>query len=205
MLSHLRFELGGFFRWHWPHFLLAAPGALLCTILHEGAHALAVTLQGGRVTKFVWLPSLERWGYIEYQFPSQDHFSSFAIAVAPYCLWLLLMLMAGVLSLKTNPHLPWASSTIFIWMFAVPLGDIANAALPYLFGSQNDFTDAFGYATSLEWALIVLFGIASVVFGMIVQERLYRERALSVIGYALMAMAGLALIVALHIAKVYLI
>src|SRR5215216_3393976 len=114
MLSHLRFELGRFFRWHWPHFLLAAPGALLCTILHEGAHALAVTLQGGGVTKFVWLPSLERWGYIQYQFPPQDHFSSFAIAVAPYCLWLLLMLMAGVLSLKTNPRLPWASSASFI-------------------------------------------------------------------------------------------
>jgi hypothetical protein len=205
MLSHLRFELWGFFKWHWPHFLLAAPGALLCTILHEGAPALAVILQGGQVTKFVWLPSVERWGYIQYEFPHQDYFSTFAITVAPYCMWLLLMLMAGVLSLKTKPHLPWASSTIFIWMFVVPLGDIANAALPYLLGSLNDFTDAFGYPTSLEWALIVLFAIASAVFGMILQQRLYRERALSLTGYTLMAMAGLALIGAIHIAKVHLI
>ena len=205
MAAHLRFELGVFFRWHWPHFLLAAPGTVLCTILHEGAHALAVTLQGGQVTTFVWLPSTERWGYIEYAFPDQYHFSGFAISVAPYCLWLLLMLMAGVLSLKTNPHLPWVSSTIFIWMFVVPLGDIANTALPYLLGSVNDFTNAFGFPTSLEWALIVLFGIASTAFGMMVQQRLYRERALSVPGYTLLAMAGLALIGALHIAKVNLI
>jgi hypothetical protein len=113
--------------------------------------------------------------------------------------------MAGILSLKTNPHLPWASSTIFIWMFVVPLGDIANAALPYLLGSENDFTDAFGYPTSLEWALIVLFGIASAAFGMIMQRRLYRERALSLTGYTLMAIAGLALIGAFHIVKVHLI
>lgn len=97
MRSRLRFEPAGFFRWHWPHFLLAAPGALLCTILHEGAHALAVTLRGGQVTKFVWLPGLEHWGYIQYQFPHEYPYSTFAIAVAPYCLWLLLMLMAGVL------------------------------------------------------------------------------------------------------------
>jgi hypothetical protein len=204
MLSHLRFELGGFFRSHWPHFLLAVPGALLCTILHEGAHALAVILQGGQVTKFVWLPSIERWGYIQYQFPDQYHYSTFVIAVAPYCLWLLLILLAGVLSLKTNPFMPWVSSTIFIWMFVVPLGDIANAAIPYLLGSLNDFRDAFGFPTGLQWALIVLFGIASAVFGMVMQRRLYRERALSVIGYTLMALAGLALIGVLHIAKVHL-
>jgi hypothetical protein len=42
--------------------------------------------------------------------------------------------------------------------------------------------------------LIGLFGIASVMVGMIVQQRLYRERALSGVSYTLMALVGLALL-----------
>jgi len=195
MLIQLKFKLGRFLRGHWPHFLLAIPGTVLWTILHEAAHALAIMLQGGQVTKFVWIPSPGRLGYVEYNFP--DHpFSSFAIAIAPYAFWLILMLMAGALSLRARPYPQWVASTIFIWMFVVPLGDIAWAARPYLFeaGNANDLTDAFGPPTRVVSMLIVLFGIASVVFGRIVQQRLYRERALSAISYTLMAVVGLALL-----------
>ena len=83
MLIQLKFELGRFFRGHWPHFLLAIPGAVLWTILHEAAHALAIMLQGGQVTKFVWIPSPGRLGYVEYNIPD-DPFSEFTIAIAPY-------------------------------------------------------------------------------------------------------------------------
>ncbi len=202
MLSHLKFELWRFFRGHWPHFLLAIPGAVFWTILHESAHALAVTLQGGQVLKFVWLPTMERWGYVQYSFPHQ-HFSAFAIAVAPYCFWLMLMLTAGGLSLRTRPYPPWLASTIFFWMFAMPLGDIALPALPYLFGSVNDFTYVFGPSTRLASMLILLFGIVSAAFGWITQQRLYREQALSSIGYVLLAMIGFVLMVALYLIKTY--
>ena len=195
MFSQLKFELGRFFREHWPHFLLAIPGAVLWTILHEAAHALAIILQGGQVTKFVWIPSPGRLGYVEYNF--HDHpFSEFSIAIAPYAFWLILMLMAGTLSLRGRPYPQWVASTIFIWMFVVPLGDIALAARPYLFesGNANDLTYAFGPPTRLSSMLIVLFGIASVVFGMIIQQRLYRQRAVSAISYILLALVGFALL-----------
>ena len=195
MLSQLKFELRRFFRGHWPHFLFAIPGVVLWTILHEAAHALAIMLQGGQVIKFVWIPSPARWGYVEYNYP--DHpFSSFAIAIAPYAFWLILMLMAGGLSLRVTPYPHWAASTIFIWMFVMPLGDIALAAGPYLFesGNTNDFTDAFGPPTRMIALLIILFGIASAAFGMRIQQRLYREHALSGISYILLATAGFALL-----------
>ena len=195
MLSQLKFELGRFFTGHWLHFLLAIPGALLWTILHEAAHALAILLQGGQVTKFVWLPTPGRLGYVEYNFPNHP-FSRFAIAIAPYAFWLILMLIAGALSLRARPYPYWIASTIFIWMFVVPFGDIAWAARPYLFesGNMNDLTHAFGPPTRLVSMLIGLFGVASVVFGMIVQQRLYHERALSGVSYTLMALVGLALL-----------
>ena len=195
MLSQLNFEVRRFFRGHWPHFLLAIPGVVLWTILHEAAHALAIMLQGGQVTTFVWIPSPAQWGYVEYNFP--DHpFSGFAIASAPYAFWLILMLMAGVLSRRLPPYPHWAASSIFVWMFVMPLGDIALAARPYLFeaGNTNDFADAFGPPTRLIALLIILFGIASVVFGMRIQQRLYREQALSVGSYLLLALAGFALL-----------
>jgi hypothetical protein len=198
MLSHLKFELWRFSKGHWPHFLLAIPGLVLWTVLHESAHALAVVLQGGQVTKFVWLPTRERWGYVEYNF-SDPHFSEFAIAIAPYGFWLLLALMAGVLSRKNKPYPHWVASTIFIWMFVAPLGDIAMPALAYFFGSRNDFTSAFGAPTRVSSMIIVLFGIMSVVYGMVVQQRLYRERALSAVGYTLMVLVGLAMLGALHL------
>ncbi len=195
MLSQLKFELGRFFRGHWPHCLLAIPGAVLWTILHEAAHALAIMLQGGQVMKFVWIPSPGRLGYVEYNFPNHP-FSRFAIAIAPYAFWLILMLLTGALSLRARPYPHWVASTIFIWMFVMPFGDIAWAAIPYLFASvkENDLTDAFGPPTSVASMLIVLFGVASVVFGMIIQQRLDRERALSVISYTLLALVGFALL-----------
>lgn len=50
-------ECGRFFKRHWFHFVLMIPGAVLYTMLHEGMHALAVILQGGRVIEFVWVLS----------------------------------------------------------------------------------------------------------------------------------------------------
>jgi len=175
--------------------LLAIPGAVLWTVLYEAAHALAIMLQGSQVTKFVWISSPARLGYVEYNSP--DHpFSRFAIVIASYAFWLILMLIAGALSLRARPYPKWVASTIFIWMFVVPLGHIGWAARPYLFEAvnANDLTDALGPPTRMVSMLIVLFGIASVVFGRIVQQHLYRERALSAISYTLMAVVGLALL-----------
>lgn len=55
-------EIWTFMRRHWLHVLLVPPGALLVTLLHESAHAVAVWIQGGTILEFVWQPTKQLWG-----------------------------------------------------------------------------------------------------------------------------------------------
>jgi len=189
-------EIAGFLRWHWPHVLVAVPGALLVTVLHEAAHAAAVVAQGGRLIAFTWLPSAGHWGQVEYDFPADAEYCGFAISVAPYCLWVLVSGLAVLLSFRGRPYRPWTASGIFVWVFLVPLADIANTAFPFLQGGRNDFLAAFGLPSASAWALTVLATLASVWLGFGVQARLYRERALSGRAYTILAAATLAGILA---------
>jgi len=66
----------------WP-WLFAYPAyQIIGTIRHEGAHALAVWLEGGRVTKFVFWPTWEGrfyWGYL-----SWSGRADWLVSAAPY-------------------------------------------------------------------------------------------------------------------------
>lgn len=186
-----------FFRRHWVHLLLAVPAAVAFTSLHELAHCAAVWMQGGQVTEFVWLPSGEEWGHMNYSFPPGTDHSETMISLAPYACWILLCLVAGLLSVRNRPWPFWAASGIFVWLFIVPLADIANAAIPYAaLDSYNDLRSAFGPRRLPAIVGLAALGVLSVGLGFFLQKRLYRETAVGLPAYLVLALSGaLALLV----------
>jgi hypothetical protein len=187
-----------FFRGHWVHLLLAIPAVVGFTVVHELAHCAAVWMQGGKVTEFVWLPSSGEWGHMQYKFPSGVIHSDWLVSLAPYFCWLLLCLCVGVLSLNPRPWPAWISSTLFVWGFIVPIADTANTALLYLMSSSNnDFRHALG-APTLPIALALGIGtLVLVCLGFAIQRRLYRERAVGLAAYTVLAACGAVGIMAL--------
>ncbi len=191
-LAAVILESWSFIRRHWLHLFLFAPGAILVTILHESAHALAVGLQGGTVSRFVWLPTGGKWGFVKYSFPEVDRVSSLVVSLAPYCVWLLFAILALVLGRARSTGGYWKASLIYMWLFVVPLADIANTAFPYLAGRQNDFSSAFGPPTIFGTMLILFLASMSLVVGYDLQSRLYGQNGLKGPSYA--ALSGLSLI-----------
>lgn len=188
-------QVCSFLRRHWPHLLLAVPGALLVTVLHEAAHAAVAMAQGGTLLEFVWLPGGGHWGYVSYNFPEGVSYSSFAISIAPYVLWLGFAGLALLLSLRRRKYAFWLASMIYFWLFVVPLGDIANAAFPYLRGADNDFLSAFGPPAMDAELLIGLACVVAVAIGHWLQRRLYREEGLGLAAYLALSLVMLGLIV----------
>jgi hypothetical protein len=191
-MAQLKTELVSFFRLHWPHLLIAIPAALLITVLHEFAHAAAVLAQGGEVLEFSMLPSESEWGHVEFKFPSDADFSPALIALAPYGAALAVCAMAGLLGLKPGGYAPWLASSIFVWFYVAPLGEVGNAAIPYLFGEQNDLAEPLGRPGMLEWMGTVALALAGSVFGYPLQRRLYGTRAISLRTYAVLCSVTLA-------------
>lgn len=195
-------EIWTFIRRHWLHLLLVAPGALLITVLHEGAHAAAVILQGGTVSEFVWLPGKHYWGssywgYVSYDPPALAPFSEFFVSIAPYLLWLFLAMVAVVLSRRRRQFAFWTASSMYGWLFVAPLADVANTAFPYLAGRDNDFMSAFGPPSLSAWVLIVLLGALALIIGHPLQRRLYRTQGLCLQSYVVLSSAVILLIVSL--------
>ncbi len=185
-------EIWTFIRRHGVHALLCVPGAILVTLLHEAAHALAAWAQGGRLLEFVWLPWVAegKWGYVSYDFPAGVEYSGFAIAVAPYVLWLMLAAAACLLSMRRRPWSYGLASTFFFWLYFVPLADIANAAFPWLAGKENDFAQAFGPATQVGGVLVGLLSLLAILIGYGVQRGLYASARLSLGAYAVLVLAA---------------
>ena len=194
-------ETLSFIRRHWPHLLLVVPGAIVVTVLHESAHALAVLLQGGTLSRFVWLPSAGKWGYISYNFPDGVPYSTLSITLAPYCIWLLLALLSSVVSFRLQRLVYWKASFLYFWLFIVPLADIANTAFPYLAGKRNDFSSAFGQPSVFTGVIISLLCALMVIGGYYVQGRLYREDRLSAPSYLALSSIVLAMLVTFTVWK----
>lgn len=184
-------EVLRFFRAHWIHFVLLVPGAVLFTVFHEACHAYAVVLQGGTVTEFVWLPAGSEWGHVAYVFPAGVRYWNVAVAVAPYCASAVLctvVLLAACLGVR-RPR--WLVTTLFFWLFLAPVADIANVALGYLAGAENDLSHAFGAPGPMEVMVLVVLGIAAAVTGYFVQRRLYGDSAAGAGAY--IVLGGIAL------------
>lgn len=185
LLAH---EVFGFLKAHWIHALLAIPLAIGFTIVHEAAHAVAVLIQGGTVLELVWVPRGNQWGHIQYEFPPGSRYSAFFISVAPYLFWTLCAVVCMTVALVRGPALSFRlASTIFVWLYVAPLADIANAAFPYLAGSENDFMSAFGPANNLITVLIPFEAAVTVGVGFYVHRRLYRGAALSLGAYLILS------------------
>lgn len=185
-----------FFKGHWPHVLLVVPGAIVVTAFHEMAHCLAVWLQGGSVTSFECIPSGDKWGEMHYEFPQGAAYSGALIATAPYLASFALCVTTAILASRRRPWSYPIASTLFVWLFIVPAADIANAAIPYILrDADNDLRHAFGETNTSAWAIGLTAGMLLAAAGYQIQRRLYRERAIRLPAYAILAFAGCFLIV----------
>jgi len=177
-------EVMRFVKAHLVHVVLLPVMAIAVTLVHESAHSLAAIAQGGTVTDFVVLPSDGHWGFMRYAFPTGHAHSAFAISIAPYVLWLVIAMITCTLGLRTKPFSPTLRSWLFVWGYVVPLGDIANAAVPYLGGAENDFRSALGAPTSMSVVFVTLAFFTAVAVGFPLQQKLYRESRLGAGAYA---------------------
>ncbi|WP_395738135.1 hypothetical protein [Prosthecobacter sp.] len=183
-------EIWNFMRRHWLHMLLAVPGAVVFTLVHEGAHAAAVLVQGGTVLEFVWLPPGDgKWGYVAYDPPAQGSFSSLFVSLAPYLLWFFLAAVVALLSRRRRPFPFWVASSLYFWLFAAPLADVANTAFPYLVGRENDFSHAFGTPSWTDLFLTAALTLLALVAGHLVQRRLYRAQGLGLPAYLVLSLS----------------
>src|SRR5437899_1283479 len=134
--SHRPFlgQLAGFIRAHLFHAVLIIPGALVLTLLHESAHALAVILQGGSVTEFQWIPSAQSWGHMAFTFPRAIQYSSSFVSLAPHFLSLAMVLAATFVTLNKPKRSDRTAAAIYFWLFFVPAADIGLALLIWLLG-----------------------------------------------------------------------
>jgi len=190
-MKHIFKDILLFFKGHWPHLIIAIPAAIIFTVPHELAHCLAVWIQGGTVTDFVWLPSGSEWGHMSYSFPSGVEYSQTLVSLSPYIFWTSFCLIAGLLSLRKTAWHFWIASTIFVWLFIVPFADIANAAIPYLlWNNDNDFQQAFGPSQPSFVLIAIILGIVALIYGFIINKRLYRERALGFPTYCILAISA---------------
>ena len=194
LLSETANDLLRFLKTHWIHFILIIPGLIAVTIPHEAAHSLAALLQGGRIIEFKWLPSSGEWGHVQYSFAADADYNQAVISLAPYIMWIAACLAAGLLALRRKPWSSTAAGFIFIWLFVVPVADIANAVIPYVMTNKdNDLYQAFG-DISLQFVLTAAAaGIAFSAYGWLLNRRLYRENALGLPAYITLAAAAAAI------------
>lgn len=184
-------DIPRFLKSHWPHIVLAIPGAIAITAFHETAHCLAVWLQGGSVTSFVCFPSDGKWGEMGYEFAAGVPYSGALIAIAPYVASLALCLVALVLAARGRRWSFSVASAIFVWLFIVPVADIANASIPYLIrNADNDLRHAFGEVNPVAWVFAATLAMALAAVGYWIQSRLYRERAIRLPAYGILTFAG---------------
>lgn len=163
-----------------PH-VLVAPLLLLVgvTFLHELAHAGVALALGGRVNELVFLPDGQAFGHMRWDAPPGAGFVDHAlVSVAPYLMWSAVA--AAVLAFAALPNrLHWlAASTLFLWGYVVPLGDIAGN----LFAGAGDL-----YVPGPDGLLVQGVGagllLVAAALGYWLQRRLFGERAVGVGGY----------------------
>jgi len=186
-------------RWH----LAAAPVAAVTvvTLLHELAHAALVWLQGGTVRELSFLPSGSSYGFVSFDPPASGLFFSELVSLAPYAMWFAMATAVALVAWWRSQPTRWAPF-LFVWGYAVPLLDVANAAVPYALGGSNDLSQAFGPAEQLGlelvWSALAVLTGASVLVAYAIQRRLYGPRSLGAVAFAIVSVtAGGGLLVAI--------
>src|SRR5687767_5946352 len=114
--------------WIW---LFAYPAyQIIGTIRHEGSHALAVVMEGGRVLKFVFWPTFNRrfyWGYV--QWSGRD--VSWLTSAAPYLVDLLTFVVFYFICTRVAIRRHWLWVNLYIIGLISPFIDSA-----YRYGSS---------------------------------------------------------------------
>ncbi|PCJ62895.1 MAG: hypothetical protein COA79_01855 [Planctomycetota bacterium] len=184
-------EIKEFLKKHLTHLiLLPLLGLTVFIAMHEGAHGVAVIAQGGTIDSFRWWPNNESLGMIHYSFQDGVTYSKFVISLAPYFLWISIVIITGIGSyyFKTNNFKLY--STIFIWFYLLPLVDIGHHALQYASGSSkiNDFKSALGDPSLTGKLIIILTTISVIVVSYRVHKNLYQNNKLSIKPFTIMAL-----------------
>ncbi len=163
-----------------PH-VLVAPVLFFVgvTFLHETAHASAALAVGGRVHEMVFLPGGDALGHVRWDPPpGAGWIEHTLVSLAPYLMWSAFA--AAVIAFAALPNrLHWlAASTLFVWGYVVPLGDIAAN----LFAGSGDLhvPGPDGLAVQAAGGALLLAGA---VIGYPVQRRLFGEHAVGIGGY----------------------
>ncbi len=92
---------------------------IIGTIRHEGAHALAIMLEGGRVIKFVFWPTWERqfyWGYVQWSGQTD-----WLISAAPYLADFLTFLAFYLICTLTRVRRHWVWVNLYVIGLLSPL------------------------------------------------------------------------------------
>lgn len=165
-----------------PHVLLA-PVLLFFygTFLHELAHVAAALAQGATITSFRFIPNAYSTGLMTYEPPATGHFEGVFVSLAPYVMWsIFAMAVIAVAALPNRLH-PALSSTLFIWGFAMPIGDIAWNLSGGIMG-YGDLAGSGPLAPLLHGTCLLLLFVAYIV-GFWVQRRLFGPDAITFAGY----------------------
>ena len=160
-----------------PH-VVVAPLALflVVTFLHELAHAGCALALGAKVTQFAFLPVKGGpLGQMSWDPPRNaiPHFADW-VALAPYVMWSTCIAAVVVIAALPQRLHRWFAAFLFLWLYTVPLGDIAWNLL------STDGDLAYGFV----WQVLALGGCGVVwAVGHLVQRRLFHEHAVGVVGY----------------------
>jgi hypothetical protein len=183
-----------FIRGHLLQLVLVVPGALLLTVMHESAHALAVVLQGGSITEFRWLPSASDWGHVSFTFPSTIRYSPMVVSLAPHVLSLLLVIAAFLLAWFRPVPSDRAASYIYFWLYFIPAADFGFALLVWMLGGDNDVAKAFGPPSTLSAGSVLMYAAVVCTLGYVLQSRLYDRLRLGLVPYGALVLTALLLI-----------
>jgi hypothetical protein len=163
-----------------PHVIVAPILCFAVTFFHELAHAAAVLSIGGVVTELSWLPGATNLGHTRWDPPQGVTDLDYAfVSVAPYLMWSMCAGLVIVASWIPNRFHWSVASTLFVWLYAVPIGDIAGN----LMSSHGDLS-----APGLEGLVVTAAGSVAVLvawaLGFVVQRRLFPDARLGPVAYA---------------------
>jgi hypothetical protein len=141
--------------------LLAYPlYQLLGTVRHEGSHALAVLLEGGRVIKFVFWPTWQDkfyFGYVRWAGQGLD----WKVSFAPYFVDLLWFVAFYFVCTRVLFRRHWVWVNLFIIGLVSPLVDSLYRYVSSFF-REGDLTSV--YAAVPAWTVHAYFIITTVFY-----------------------------------------
>lgn len=186
-------------RIHWPFFLTSPLILFLTVAVHECAHAACVRWQGGVVAAWSFWPGKDSLGYVRYWVPpGNTAFNHAAVGLAPYSLWLGLMLITLFVSMRFRPWSVSFGRILFVFFFVAPACDFLNAIYQHALGMDNDFCRVFGPPGEVPWLMPFLITIAVFACGYVIQRRFYRQESLWAYSYSAFALTVIAILLAIN-------